>query len=91
LNAPEEPPPPIATTLTEFTPAGAYQVYVPPEVYSACPAGELVVIELLEAPEPVPAELTAYTVNVYDVAALNPLMLAEVLPLVVDPPDQVIL
>jgi hypothetical protein len=50
-----------------------------------------VVIELLDAPEPVPAELTAYTVNVYEVLGLNPLILADVLPLVVDPPDQVIL
>jgi hypothetical protein len=35
--------------------------------------------------------LIAYTVNVYDVEALSPEILTEVLPVVVDPPDQVIL
>jgi hypothetical protein len=45
---------------------------------------------LLLAPVPVPAELTAYTVNVYDVDGLRPLIDAEVDPLDVDPPDHVI-
>jgi hypothetical protein len=53
--------------------------------------GTGVVIEPLVAPDPVPPELIAYTVNVYDPPAVSPVILADVLPLVVDPPDQVIL
>jgi hypothetical protein len=50
-----------------------------------------VVIEPLVAPDPVPPELIAYTVNVYDPPAVRPVILADVPALVVEPPDQVIL
>jgi hypothetical protein len=46
---------------------------------------------LLVPPEPVPAELVAVTVNVYEVLGDNPVIDAEVLPLVVEPPDQLML
>jgi hypothetical protein len=50
-----------------------------------------VVIELLAAPGPVPIALIAYTVNVYEVVGVSPVMLADVVALVVEPPDHVML
>jgi hypothetical protein len=43
-------------------------------VVNACCPGRAVVVILLDAPlaEPVPLELVAVTVNVYEVAAVNP-------------------
>jgi hypothetical protein len=58
------PPPPTATTLTDVTPSGGYQVNDPPE-YTVDPGAAEVVIELLAAlADPVPIALVALTVNV---------------------------
>jgi hypothetical protein len=55
------------------------------------PIAAEVIMLLLGAPGPAPAELTAYTVNVYNVLGVSPVTLIDVPPVVVDPPDQVIL
>jgi hypothetical protein len=57
-------------------------------VYVAQPRACDVVIELLVAPELVPAVLVADTVNVYEVLGVRPVTPTDVVPLVVEPPLQ---
>jgi hypothetical protein len=66
------PPPPTATTLTLVTPDGAVHEVVPAEVKLTCPG---IVNELLgELEALLPTLFVAYTVNVYALPEVKPLI-----------------